>query len=378
MEVEYVSKKGLDQLKNYKYHGSDHSIIAPYLQPFWTGLVYKVPSWVAPNLITLTGFGFILASYLVRLYYCPHMEGDAPSWSFFFHAFCLFAYQTLDAIDGKQARRTATSSPLGELFDHGCDAMTTTFMVLTVTNSLHLGAGWAQFGLLLGAGAVFYFAQWEEYHTGILELGKINVTEIQIIIMIVHFVSGVFGASFWLTQFTVGSFSIQLNHLLAIGSGIGGLINIPENIRKIMQWQKTDAAKNFSNYSVYSKLAPLVATIVGACIWAILSPRIITVYTDIFLVTVGYLNAYLVGRIVLARVCGQDPLSIFQPILIPLAIGAANAALGHIVNEYYLLIAYFGLCIGAYLHFALWVIDTLCTYLNINCLTIRKNELKSY
>jgi phosphatidylglycerophosphate synthase len=28
-------------------------------------------------------------------------------------------YQSLDAIDGKQARRTQTSGPLGELFDHG-------------------------------------------------------------------------------------------------------------------------------------------------------------------------------------------------------------------------------------------------------------------
>lgn len=29
----------------------------------------------------------------------------------------------MDAIDGKQARRTGTSGPLGELFDHGCDAI---------------------------------------------------------------------------------------------------------------------------------------------------------------------------------------------------------------------------------------------------------------
>jgi len=28
-------------------------------------------------------------------------------------------YQSLDAIDGKQARRTGTSGPLGEMFDHG-------------------------------------------------------------------------------------------------------------------------------------------------------------------------------------------------------------------------------------------------------------------
>ena len=33
-------------------------------------------------------------------------------------------YSTFDNVDGKQARRTNTSSPLGELFDHGCDALT--------------------------------------------------------------------------------------------------------------------------------------------------------------------------------------------------------------------------------------------------------------
>lgn len=30
----------------------------------------------------------------------------------------------MDAVDGKQARRTKSSSPLGQLFDHGCDSFT--------------------------------------------------------------------------------------------------------------------------------------------------------------------------------------------------------------------------------------------------------------
>jgi ethanolaminephosphotransferase len=34
-------------------------------------------------------------------------------WVYLFGAFALFMYQTLDAIDGKQARRTGTSGPLG-------------------------------------------------------------------------------------------------------------------------------------------------------------------------------------------------------------------------------------------------------------------------
>lgn len=48
---------------------------------------------------------------------------QAPSWAYYICALGLFTYQALDAIDGKQARRTNSSSPLGELFDHGCDCV---------------------------------------------------------------------------------------------------------------------------------------------------------------------------------------------------------------------------------------------------------------
>lgn len=44
-------------------------------------------------------------------------------------AFGLFIYQSLDAIDGKQARRTNSSTPLGELFDHGCDSVSTGYFL---------------------------------------------------------------------------------------------------------------------------------------------------------------------------------------------------------------------------------------------------------
>ena len=46
-------------------------------------------------------------------------------------------FQTLDAIDGKQARRTKTSSPLGELFDHGCDSISTIFVATSVALTIH-------------------------------------------------------------------------------------------------------------------------------------------------------------------------------------------------------------------------------------------------
>ena len=55
----------------------------------------------------------------------------APQWTFLLAAVGLFFYQSLDAIDGKQARRTGTSSPLGELFDHGCDSVSVSEYLLS-------------------------------------------------------------------------------------------------------------------------------------------------------------------------------------------------------------------------------------------------------
>ena len=73
-------------------------------------------------------------------------------------------FKNLDNIDGKQARKTGTSSPLGLLFDHGCDAMNTwitgitTFTVMQFGNSEYSIIGYI-FAML-----PFFAATWEEYH----------------------------------------------------------------------------------------------------------------------------------------------------------------------------------------------------------------------
>lgn len=45
----------------------------------------------------------------------------------------------LDNLDGKQARRTGTSSPLGLMFDHGTDALTTFLFTTSLGTILALG-----------------------------------------------------------------------------------------------------------------------------------------------------------------------------------------------------------------------------------------------
>lgn len=60
---------------------------------------------------------------------------QAPTWAYLACAIGLFIYQSLDAIDGKQARRTNSSTPLGELFDHGCDSLSTGLLTFVYANN---------------------------------------------------------------------------------------------------------------------------------------------------------------------------------------------------------------------------------------------------
>ena len=74
---------------------------------------------MAPNTVTLIGFIFMILSYTVMLFYDQTLTKRLPVWIYFFSGICQWIYQTLDAVDGKHARETKSSSPLGQLFDHG-------------------------------------------------------------------------------------------------------------------------------------------------------------------------------------------------------------------------------------------------------------------
>lgn len=77
-------------------------------------------------------------------------------------------------MDGKQARRTNSSTPLGELFDHGLDSWSCVYFVVTVYSIFGRGpSGVSVFVLYLLLWVVlfsFILSHWEKYNTGILFL----------------------------------------------------------------------------------------------------------------------------------------------------------------------------------------------------------------
>uniref|UniRef100_A0A5F8GLM0 Cholinephosphotransferase 1 n=1 Tax=Monodelphis domestica TaxID=13616 RepID=A0A5F8GLM0_MONDO len=214
----------LRRLEEHRYSSEGSSLFEPVLQPFWSWLVELVPLWLAPNAITLLGLLLNLLSSLLLVFYCPTVLEEAPSWVFLICGLGLFSYQSLDAIDGKHARRTNTSSPLGELFDHGCDCISTVFVSLGASIATRLGTDpeWLFFCCFVGM-FMFYCAHWQTYVSGVLRFGRVDVTEVQIAITIVFFITAIGGTMMW--DYTIPVIQLKLKMLPLIGILTGAFIS---------------------------------------------------------------------------------------------------------------------------------------------------------
>jgi len=179
--MQVLTPSGLEHIKAHKYVGGKYTPLDNILNHWWYCLTDLLPIWFAPNLVTLSGFLPLVAWYALSWSYCPTGKEVTPSWLLLSGSVALFWYQTMDAMDGKQARRTQSSTPLGQLFDHGCDCLATmshhsqAIAILTSGGSVLALLG------LTTLQTAFFMAQWEEYHTGVLQtaVGPIGVTETQ-------------------------------------------------------------------------------------------------------------------------------------------------------------------------------------------------------
>jgi len=197
-----VDNAGRNALKNYQYKSNIYSFLDTKVgTPFWEYVVTFVPMSIAPNTITFVATLTFLMSFLIFQYYVGGLEGCAPSWVYYNLSICLFIYQTLDAIDGKQARRTKSSSPLGQLFDHGNDAFATTPMVVAGLGCAQFGHSWLCLSTLLAGYVVFYMLNYRARHVGYMNFGYFSVTEAQVMGMIIYGITGLFGCNIWLISF---------------------------------------------------------------------------------------------------------------------------------------------------------------------------------
>jgi len=115
-----------DRPRSYVYKSVNNSLVDRYVLRHWWPIAIKlVPARAPANAVSMLGnLGVVSAFAILSGLLLGPMPvfGRSHPWIFGVVAFCLFFYQTLDALDGIQARRTGTSGPLGEFVDHWFDS----------------------------------------------------------------------------------------------------------------------------------------------------------------------------------------------------------------------------------------------------------------
>ena len=215
-----ITEAGRQALLDYKYVAASKSKLDMLMNHYWEFVVSFMPLNVAPNVITFTGTIQFLISFFIFEYYASNFLHCVPSWVLYMMAIAMFVYQTLDAIDGKQARRTKSSSPLGQLFDHGNDALIFTPMLVSSMACVNFATHFYQVLWLLSGYIVFYMINWRARHEGKMHFGIFSVTEAQFLGIIVYCTTAIKGCDIWSSY--VGP--IPLNLIFANFSWIAATI----------------------------------------------------------------------------------------------------------------------------------------------------------
>ena len=299
----YIPKERFSSIRSYKYKSSDSSISYKYfMSPLCDYLVNFFPTWLAPNVITISGFFLNLLYFLITGYYTKFKGGFIPPWACFFSAFCYLLYMILDNIDGKQARRTKSSSPLGLLFDHGTDACTTFFITCGLGAILALETIYQYILLWIMIIVPFYLNNWEEYITGVMSLPIINgINEGTFIIVFLECLTGCIGQDYLnKKEYIIFGKHILFNTFissLACGAGIFfGIISI----FKVRQLESKEKRIN-----ALIDVFPFIYFLAGFfCIIYLTDSKISENYPQLLLVSFGFQFAKMLGLLQLAHLMG--------------------------------------------------------------------------
>jgi ethanolaminephosphotransferase len=325
--------------------------------------------WIAPNAVTLVGLFIAALGMGNLLFHSPDMATEAPRWVYLLACLSLFIYQLMDAIDGKQARRTNSSSPLGQLFDHGCDSATTTFIALTIATCLQMGFSFRTVHVLANSQVPFWIAQWEEYHTHHMRtcVMGFGVTEIQFYVMFLCLGSGIFGP--WIWQIDVGSMvgwssPILVVDLMYVGACVGVFSITASAAASVMLNSAVNKQK------ALMQMMPIAMLTICAFLWTSVPQR----HPRLLCFTIGVTFTNLTNRMILSAMARIE-YPWFDRIIVPMPILYAFSRFGIFTR-------YSDLMLGAYCSYVVYktyrytrdAMEEISEYLGIYVLSIGKRK----
>lgn len=296
-----------------------------------------------------------MACCLNVIYFSFDLRTEAPGWTFVLCAIGVFLYQTLDAlgklrlssisqkktnilchdsIDGKQSFKVQ-NSPIEEVYDHGCDAVSTVFVTLAVAAATQLGFYPTLLYLFFLTSVVaFYSTHWVCHVTHTMVFGKIDVSEAQWTMIIVHGLTAYYGQRIWHTVLLdLLGVRITFVHVISIMTLLSLMRAIVDN-SKMAFGQKTPLEELGIDIprrsSVYAPLIPLglLTIFTTACFMR----GIFMESPTIFILMSGFCYAKLTMKLVMVNISRGDMEVLDSSLVVPILL-AANSMF-HLLNPY--------------------------------------------
>lgn len=305
----YLNEEKLKGFERYKYNCVDTSLLSVYIMhPFWNWCVQFFPRWLAPNLITFTGFLLTIANFILIGYYDYNflaadnlIPNTIPTWVFLVAAINIFLAYTLDGIDGKQARRTGTSGPLGELFDHGLDSYSAVLIPIYMfslfgredlsTYRMHFII-WLVF-------TNFYFTHFEKYNTGVMFLPW-GYDFTMWAVSLVLFGTYLFGIPIWKTKLPYGLNPAKVFEIVMYSCSI--ITSYPIIIKNIYLSYKNKTGKMRPLAEALRPLYPVGALFVLTTLWVCFSHNAISdLEPRLLFITFGTIFSNICCRLIVAQ-----------------------------------------------------------------------------
>ncbi|XP_055592627.1 ethanolaminephosphotransferase 1 isoform X2 [Uranotaenia lowii] len=383
--IKYLNEAHLKGFEKYKYNSIDTSILSVHvMHPFWNWLVQFFPRWIAPNLLTFSGFLLTVVNFFLIGYYdygftaASTSPNPIPGWVWVLAAINLFVAYTLDGIDGKQARRTGTSGPLGELFDHGLDSYSTLLIpvyVFSLFGRQDLPPLRMHF-VMLNAYLNFYLSHAEKYLTGVMFLPW-GYDFVMWGVSLTMGITGILGPEIWQMEI----FGVKPCLIFEITLYVSGLITshpiIIYNIYKSYR-DRTGKLRPFGE--AIRPLIPLLALFVISTVWALFSRNsIVSLEPRMFIILSGTIFSNINCRLIVSQM--SDTRADLWNALLHVLAGATlicivpYSALGlpelGPQHEQYLLYALALLVTVVHIHYGQGIVREMCNHFRIKCFKIK-------
>ncbi|TKA63356.1 hypothetical protein B0A49_04970, partial [Cryomyces minteri] len=345
--AECVSDEALAHLKSYKYSSIDKSLISRYiLKHYWNGFVELLPLWLAPNMVTLLGFFFILGNVALLEVVMPDLVGPVLN-------------------HGQRGRETSAENRDIKRARHGIDSLNCTLGSLLETAAMGYGATKTGTFTALIPCLPMFFSTWETYHTHTLYLGYFNgPTEGLILACSIMLISGYYGPGVWSLPVAdyfghpeiFGTYSMrELWVPILIFSFFTA--HLPACVTNVV---KARREKNLPVAPVFLEWTPMVVFTgaTGAWLYSPYSTLLKGNHLCLFCLTMSFVFGRMTTKIILAHLTRQ-PFPYWTVLITPLVGGAVLANLPFVGftpfdanTEYYYLWAYFVFAFVVYFRWA--------------------------